>query len=201
VEAHRAYADLLMALERHDEAIQEIQRAEQLDPLSSYIQSRYARVLYRARRYAEALPHLQRAIELDPNPGNAMPYWIFGNVYEEMGRYPEAIASFEKARSHGGRDTAAAIASVYARMGRQAEARRMLDDLKATSDPAAFATAPVAYAYAALGEKDEAFEVLFRLVDERNNLATHIKADPPLESLHSDPRWKELLRRMNLPPE
>jgi len=49
--------------------------------------------------------------------------------------------------------------------------------------------------------KDEAFKVLFRLVEERNNPATHIKAQPPLDNLHSDPRWKELLRRMNSPPE
>jgi tetratricopeptide (TPR) repeat protein len=120
-----------------------------------------------------------------------------------MGRYREALDNFEKARSHGGRalDISAEVARVYARMGKPAEARRMLQELKATTDPASFATAPVAFAYAALGDKDEAFRLLFRLVDERNNLATHIKADPPLESLHSDPRWKELLRRMNLPPE
>ena len=59
----------------------------------------------------------------------------------------------------------------------------------------------VARAYTALGDKDEAFKVLFRLVEERNNLATTIKADPPFDSLHSDPRWKELLRRMNFPAD
>ena len=95
----------------------------------------------------------------------------------------------------------AEIAGVYARMGKQKEARRMLAELKATTDPASFSNAPVAQAYTALGDKDEAFKVLFRLVEERNNLATTIKADPPFDSLHSDPRWKELLRRMNFPPE
>ncbi len=201
--AHQDYADLLMQLERHAEAIREIERAEQLDPLSSYIQSRYARVLYRARKYEEAVPHVQRAFELDPNPGNAMPHWILAEIYIEMRRYDEAIASFKKYQSHSGRtpsglETFAGVARAYALMGKPNEARRMLAELKATTDPASFANVTVAHAYAALGDKDEAFKVLFRLVAERNNLATTIKADPPLESLHTDPRWKELLRRMNL---
>lgn len=129
-----------------------------------------------------------------------MPYWIFGSVYAEMGRYDEAIASFKKAQSHGARflDTSAEIACVNARMGKPNEATRILAELKATSDSSTFSTAAVAYAYAALGDKDEAFKVLFRLVEERNNLGTHLKADPPLANLHSDPRWQELLRRMNL---
>ncbi|MFY9608029.1 MAG: protein kinase [Blastocatellia bacterium] len=201
--AHQQYADLLMALERHAEAIRAIERAEQLDPLSSNIQSRYGRVLYRARKYEEAVPHLQRAIELDPNPGNSMPYWVLGELYAEMGRYDEALASFKTYESHGGRarDMSVGIAGVYARMGKQKEARRMLEELKATTDPVSFSDAPVARAYAALGDKDEAFKVLFRQVEERNNVATYIKADPPLDTLHSDPRWKELLRRMNFPAE
>ena len=202
-EAHEGYADLLMALARHAEAIREIQRAEELDPLSSEIQSRYGRVLYRARKYEEAVPHLQRAIELDPNPGNSMPYWIRAELYAEMGRYDEAIGSLKEYQLHGGSTLgiSAAIAGVYARMGKPNEARRMLAQLKATTDPTRFSDTPVARAYAALGDKDEAFKVLFRLVEERELYATYIKADPPLDSLHSDPRWKELLRRMNLPPE
>ncbi len=200
-EGHQVYADLLMLLGRHAEAIREMERAAQLDPLSSYIQSRYGRVLYRARRYQEAVPHLQQAIQLDPNPGNSMPYWILAELYGEAGRYDEAIANYKMAQSHGGRalSISVQIAGVHARIGKRNEARRMLEELKATSDPVSFSNLSVARAYVALGDKDQAFEVLLRLVEERNNLATTIKADPPFESLHSDPRWTALLWRMNLP--
>jgi len=202
-EAHRTYGELLSALERHAEAIREMQRAEELDPLSSVIQSRYARALWRAREYEEAVLHVQRAIDLDPNPGNVMPYWILGDLYAEMGRYDEAIASLKKAQSHGGNalGISADVAGVYARMGKQKEARRMLEELKAAPDPASLSHVELAHAYAALGDKDEAFKVLFRLVEEHNSFATYIKSQPPLDNLHSDPRWKELLRRMNFPPE
>ena len=77
----------------------------------------------------------------------------------------------------------------------------MLAELKATADPASFSDAPIARVYAALGDKDKAIKELFRLVEERNSLATYIKADPPFVSLRSHPSWEELLRRMNLPAE
>jgi tetratricopeptide (TPR) repeat protein len=129
-----------------------------------------------------------------------MPYWILGELYTQMSRYDEAVTSFKKFQSHGGSalSSAVGIAAAYARMGRQKEARRMLAELRATTDPVTFSDAPSARVYAALGDKDEAFKELIRLIEERNNLATFIKADPPFDSLHSDPRWKELLRRMNL---
>jgi tetratricopeptide (TPR) repeat protein len=198
--AHQQRADLLMALERYDEAVVAIDRARTLDPFSSYIESRFARVLYRARRYHEALPHVERSIELDPNPGNAMPYWIKGELFNEIGRYEEAIANLERARNEGGRalDVDATIAGVYARMGNLTQARRIMAWLRRTNDPARLANAPVAYAYAALGEIDRAFDVLFRLVEDRQSYATQIKADPPLAKLHADPRWQMLLRKMNL---
>jgi len=201
--AHQEYAELLMALGRHAEAIREIERAEQLDPFSSDIQSRYGRVLYRARKYEEAVPHLERAINLDPNPGNSMPYWVLGELFSQMGRYDDAIVNFKKFQSHGGSalSSSVGVAGVYARIGKQNEARRMLAELRATTNPVSFSDAPVARAYAPLGDKDEAFRALFRQVEERNNVATFVKTDPPLENLHSDRRWKELLRRMNFPPE
>ena len=150
--AHRSYALLLMALGRHAEAISEAQRAEQLDPLSSDIQSTFGRVLYRAREYEEAIPHFKRALELEP--GNYSAYIRLGDVYAKLGNYDEAIAMFEKAsqlRSDGMH--AARIARVYALMGRQQEARQMISGLKA----GAFETAGV---YAAIGDFNEAFRIL-----------------------------------------
>ena len=84
-------------------------------------------------------------------------------------------------------------ARVYALMGKRAEAQRMLKGLEVTTTAAG--------AHAALGDKDEAFRLLFRLVEERKDYVFSVKSDPQFAILHSDPRWKELLRRMNLPAE
>jgi hypothetical protein len=62
-------------------------------------------------------------------------------------------------------------------------------------------TSPAAGAQAYLGDKDEAFRILFRMVDEREPHVFFMKSDPQFTGLHSDPRWPELLRRMNLPTQ
>src|SRR3712207_6735999 len=111
-----------------------------------------------------------------------------------MGRYDEAIATFERHRElapKAGEFIQAGIARVYALTGRRREARRIIGGLKA--DP--FGIAAV---YAALGDKDEAFRVLEKAVEGGQPIVA-IKEDPALENLHSDPRWKPLLRRMNFP--
>ena len=202
VEAHRFFAFLLTALGRHTEAISEIQTAEQLDPLSSLVQSDVGWDFYRARKYEQAERHLNRAIELDPQNDGA--YRRLGNVYREMGRYADAIASLEKAlalqSSNGSnRRYSVIFAVMYARMGRRDEALRMLKDLQRITDPARFLERDTAAAWAALGNQDEAFRQLFPAVEKRSELLIFIKVDPMFDSLHSDPRWKELLRPMNFP--
>ena len=79
-------------------------------------------------------------------------------------------------------------------MGRQREARQMISGVKAQP-------ILVAGVYAALGDKDEAFRILEKAIEERKLTPCRLKEDPPLENLHSDPRWKALLRRMNFPEE
>jgi len=191
--AHIEYGILLMHLGRNDEAVREGQIAVQLDPLSSYAESSLGRFLYRARRYEEALPHLRRAVELEPRAIRAN--FRLGDVYAQLRRYDEAIAAFERIREvmpEGG-DFQAGIARVYALQGRQREARRMVSGVKGN----AYIIAGV---YATLGDKDQAFSILEKAVEERQMLAA-LKVDPPFENLHSDPRWKALLRRTNFPPE
>ena len=191
LDAHYVYALLLMALGRLPEATTQIQHAAQLDPLSAQVHSTFGRILYRARRFDEAVQRLNRAIELEPR--NAVAYARMGDVYETMGKYDEALAVYEKGRALGNpsRNDSGDIARVYAHMGRVNESKQMHKSLGEDS----------ADVYAALGDKDAAFQLLFKSVDERIKWPIFIKADPRFDSLHADPRWKELLGRMNLPTD
>ncbi len=192
--AHSNYGHWLMFLGRHDEAVREGQIAVQLDPLSSGTQAALGWFLYRARSYEEAVLHLKRAFELEPR--SVVVNSRLGIVYAQMGRYDEAIAAFERIRElapKAGDFIRAEIAHVYALMGREREARQMVSGVEGDS-------IGIAAVYVALGDKDEAFRILGKAVEEHQNLAA-LKEEPALENLHSDPRWKALLRRMNFPPE
>ncbi|HJZ80447.1 MAG TPA: protein kinase [Pyrinomonadaceae bacterium] len=186
VREHISYGHFLMAMGRHDEAIREGRIAVQLDPLSSESYSALGRFLYRARRFEEALPYLQRAVELEPKSIAAQAR--LGQVYEQLGRYDEAIAIFGDKRGVG-------IAHLYALMGKKREARRMISGIRAQAP----ITLGLASVYVALGDKDQAFRILEKAVEERNDLLVYMKESPPLDGLHSDLRWAALLRRMNFP--
>lgn len=193
LEARYVYSLLLMALGRLPEAITHIEHAAQLDPLSAQVHSTYGRILYRARRWDEAVVRLQRAIELEPR--NAVAYSRLGDTYEQMGKYADAIAWYEKEGALLGRfgKDSPDFARVYARMGKVNEARQILEGL-GNRWPAV---------YAALGDKDAAFALLFKSVDKHSsdNWPLYVMADPQFDNLHGDPRWKELLARMNLLPK
>jgi serine/threonine protein kinase/Tfp pilus assembly protein PilF len=191
-EAHVAYGWLLQVLGRYEEVLEQMEKAEQLDPASSQIQGDFGRMLYRARKYDEAEKHLKRSIELDPN--NYGSYGRLGDVYIEMGRFGDAVAMFEKSRSIQPQGAhALRLAVVYARMGNRQAA---LDALTTTSNRS---TWELARLYTALGDLDKAFTILNESIDKRDVLLTNLKEDPGFERLHSDPRWKLMLRRLNFP--
>ena len=198
---HLAYAHLLMALGRFPEALTHQQIGAQLDPTTSFIRSDVGRILYFAGKYDEAIQHLGRALELDPR--NDLAYSNLVDVYEQMGRYEEALAALDKAEALRPKFWfyQAQRARVYARVGRRSEALRMIEEFKATIGPGRFPEIGLAEVYPALGEKDEAFRLLMRVIEERDQFSSFIKIDHSFDTLHSDPRWKEALRRMNFPPE
>ena len=191
LDAHYVYALLLMALGRLPEATTQIQHAALLDPLSAQVHSMFGRILYRARRFDEAVQRLNRAVDLEPR--NAVAYARLGDVYDQMGKYNEALKAYAQERTLGNpsRRDSGDIARVYAHMGRVNESKQLHKRLGEGS----------ADVYAALGDKEAAFRLLFKSVDERIDWPIFIKADPRFDSLHADPRWKELLGRMNLPTD
>jgi TolB-like protein/DNA-binding winged helix-turn-helix (wHTH) protein len=194
LDAHYYYSKLLQTVGRLPEAIHEIERARQLDPLSSMVESFFGQALYNARKYDEAVPHLERAIELEPR--NFLACRRLANVYAQMGRYDDALAFHEKAGGGG-----YFVARVYARMGKPTKARQMLEEVRVKTDPTGLQPLGAA-AFAAVGDKDEAFRLLMNKIDEHVLPGLFfIKVDPVFDSLRSDLRWKEVLRRMNLPVE
>jgi len=201
LDAHFNSALLQMALGRLPEALAEIQTAEQLDPLSHQVQVLFGRILFYAGKPDEAILHLQRAIEREPRSATAI--WFLSLVYEHVGRYDEALAMYDKHKVlRGNRPDdspyRALRARVYALMGKRSEAMSILKALKPLE--------PLkpdfrASAYAALGDNDEAFRLLFQKVEHREETLFSIKTDPQYASLHSDARWQDLLRRMNFQEE
>jgi TolB-like protein/Tfp pilus assembly protein PilF len=194
--AHTQYAVMLMALGRFSESIAQIATARELDPLSSYIESSFGRILYRARKYDEAIPHLQRSSQLDPRDYTA--YVRLVDVYTQLGRYPEAIAAEEKAKAISGGAVlhSLRLAQIYARMGKRREALQALQEAKADKNWGRHVL-DTALVYAALGEKDEAFSWLEKGV-ERRDLIIFINTEPKCDSLRSDPRFEQLVRRIGL---
>jgi TolB-like protein/DNA-binding winged helix-turn-helix (wHTH) protein/Tfp pilus assembly protein PilF len=204
LDAQFFYGDLFSALGRFPESIAHMQKAEQLDPLSSTVQSGFGRILYRARRFEEAISHLNRAIELEPQSYGGIAH--LADVYEQMGRYTEALALHEKYDALRNRPPGRSpgVARIYTRMGKRKEARQILDTLRTTSGDRLltelnFNILNLAGLYTALDDKDEAFRLLYKNSEVRDGLDVYMKVDPRLDPLHSDPRWPELLRRMNFP--
>jgi TolB-like protein/DNA-binding winged helix-turn-helix (wHTH) protein/Tfp pilus assembly protein PilF len=199
--AHRRYGLLLMELGRNDEAIAEFKQALELNPVSVLGDFQLGMEFYFARQYDRAIEQERKALELAPNNPGAFDY--IGASYLQKSMYRESIAEYEKMlelpRSHP--RVLADLGNAYAVAGRTADARKMLDQLNELSKHRFVGGVEVARIYVGLGDKDKAFECLKRSYDDRSITAfVGFKVDPRFDPLRSDPRFADLLRRMNLQP-
>jgi len=196
--AHFAYAHVLSDLGRHDEAIAEIARARELDPVFLLYRGLEGMFLHHAGRNDEAGANLQKVLELDPD------FWIthlvLGKVYIQQRKYPEAIAEFGKARqlSHGNSEAIGSIGYVEALMGDKAKARAVLEELKTLSNQHYIPPYNIALVYHGIGRQSEALALLEKACEERDVRITLLKVDPRWDSLRSNPRFAAILKRIGL---
>lgn len=196
--AYHWYSLCLTAMGRSDEAVKTMQRAQELDPLSVRINADLGMAMFAARRYTEAIDQERKTLELDPNSRTA--FWIRGMAYEQNGQFAEAIQHFQEAlkRSPGNPNFLASMGYAYGVAGKRAEALDVLEQLKAVSKQKAVSPFFFALVYTGLGEKESALQWLEKAYEQRSGSIRYLKVEPRLDSIRSDPKFADLMRRVGL---
>jgi TolB-like protein/DNA-binding winged helix-turn-helix (wHTH) protein/tetratricopeptide (TPR) repeat protein len=195
---HHWYAWHLALERRYDEALVEMRKAQNLDPLSLVINADLAELLALAHAYDDSITQSLKTLELDPAFGLAHNH--LGEAYLQKHLNKQAIAELQKAvsLSGGGATSIANLARAYAASGRTREAVDLLNDLKSRSSPLHSYASEIAVIYAALGDARQAMDWLERGAAERFNPGVLLR--PGLDPLRSEPRFVDLMRRVGLSP-
>jgi TolB-like protein/Tfp pilus assembly protein PilF len=191
----------LYPLGRVQEALTEMRRALELDPLDPFYNSLLGYLLHSAGQFEPAVEQLRHAIELDP--AFFFAYWFLSSVYALNGRLDEAIAAGEKANELSRRHalTLGALGKVYGQAGRTAEARQILKELKARRRSGYVPPAALSWAHAGVGEIGKSLECIERGIEQHDpTVVTALKSAPVFERVRAQPAYAALLRKMNLEP-
>jgi TolB-like protein/tetratricopeptide (TPR) repeat protein len=197
--AHDWYAQELMSVGRFDESLREANRALVLDPLNYRVSTNLGVVLYCQHRYDEAMRQCQQAREINPHFFAA--WSITGDCFQDKGMYPEALAAFRRsvAEYPNDADTTGHLAMVLVATGQRDEARKLMDALShpAAGEPVAWYQ--LAYVRLAMGDKEGAMDALEKSFAQHSSDMVVLTVDPVFESLHRNPRFLALQKKMGLP--
>ena len=197
---HWSYAHFLKSMGRFDESLSEINEALRKEPVSVLVNRDLAQILYYAERYDEAIVQCNKTLKMDPHFGTA--YGWLGLAYEQKGLLDSAVETFLKEIKAMGASAQelSAYEAAYKRAGWRGYWEFRLERLKQRAKRYGWTNDNnnvIAGVYMRLGKTGLAFESLERGFRERS-IRADLKVDPVFNSLRSDPRFKDLLRRMNL---
>jgi serine/threonine-protein kinase len=196
--AHQGYGGLLSYLGRFDEALPEVRKAIELDPLYITHMIVLGNVFYYRGDYDQAIEEYRNVLDMDPN------YWLahgsLALAYGQKQMYPEAFAELQKVMaSFPHSNVTAVFGQLKALSGAKNEARKIARELQRRSKKEYVSDYWVATIYAALGDDNQAFQLLERAYAERSQWLIQLKVDPRFANLRSDPKFQDLLRRIGLP--
>jgi serine/threonine protein kinase/tetratricopeptide (TPR) repeat protein len=192
---------LSLTLERFDEATVLADRALELDSISVPVLGNIARTFYYARKYDRSIEVARKMVELDPN--SAFGHTGLGNSYFMKGQHEQAGTELQRvANVPFGQVPADWQCLAYAGLamaGHKSEAQKGLAELQALSGKRYVPQYSLAITYFGLGDKERVFQYLEKAFEGREDTLLHLKTEPLLDGLHSDPRFKDLVRRVGLP--
>ena len=190
------YGLFLTAMGRLDEAREQVERGLEIDPHNFMFQTYLGTVLYRSRRYDEALEQFRNALSIEPNFRDAR--GGLAAAFHEKGLFDDAFREAnESFRLRGDHELAEALESSYENVGYRGAMRLAADTLAARSNFADAMRVAGLYTYA--GDQERALEWLEKAYEARVHTMIYLNVNPGWDPLRSDPRFQDLLRRMNLP--
>ncbi|HTK43132.1 MAG TPA: tetratricopeptide repeat protein, partial [Gemmatimonadales bacterium] len=192
-DAHFSYSRFLASRRRFDEAIAQLGRAVELDPLSLQLHANRALLDYFAGKYGEAERRLRDVLKSDST--DVLAKWGLALVAEQQGRLDEAIAILEPI-SGTSNNRKSSLGHAYAVAGKVAKARSVLDSLREAAAGSYVPSYWFALVHAGLGERDQALRYLERAYQERSTVLAYVLIDPRLAPLRDDPRFLALARRL-----
>jgi len=199
--AHHWYAHLLMQVGRTDESLAQAHLAQELDPLSPFVNNGLARQYYLSRQYDKAIAQCEVVQQMDPTylPAGTQ----LALAYEQKGMLTEAVSTMERVRRMAGEKTDlpmvhALLAHTYAAAGRKTEAQAELALLTNIGQKRYVPPSYLAIVYLALGDKDKAFEYLSKSYQDRSEQLLYLGVEPIVDPLRSDPRFDVLLKQVGL---
>lgn len=195
-ESHLGYAHLLSNIGRHAEALAEVKRARELNPLHLLSNALESLFLLHAGRANEALEKLHKTLALDA--GFWFTHLYYSSIYFEMGRFAEAATAADQAKklSGGSSHAMAAGACALAKLGKQTEAQSVLDEMLQMSTRRYVPPYHFALLYNGLGEPDQADVWLERGLEQRDPKMTFLKVEPKWINRRADPGFKDIMRRV-----
>ena len=196
-ETHRMYSLYLASLRGAVQAVWEIRRAQQLDPLSLNINTTAGWVFNYTRQYDQAIEQCRNVLEIDPNYASA--HDCLGEGYLAKGTFDQALEEFRRAASGGEPVRKVGLARAYGLMGKRNEARKVLDELTKSSKQSYFPPYLFGIVHVAIGENEQGLSWLEEAYTHRDPYLVHLKKDVAFDSLRSNPRFQDLLRRMAFP--
>ena len=196
--AHHWYGDYLSIQGRHDEAQREAKRALELDPLNLMIGSWVGLRYYLARRYDSAVQQSLNTVDLDPSFAAA--HLILGESYIQQGKHKESLDELQKAADLSGNSSlySAQVGVSLALAGEKSRARRLIRELQDVSTKRYVSPYGMAQIYAALNDKEQTYKWLETGYRDRAVWMSYLAVDPVFDSVRSEDRFQDLLRRVGL---
>ena len=197
--AHQGYAVYFVSIGQFDRAQAEILEAQRLDPVNLNIKCDVGWFLFFARRTDESIVRLKEVLAMDPNYSIA--HVFLAQAYQQKGMFEEAIVAAQRSVDlfEGNEQRLANLGDAYARAGKKQEARSILARLEIVSRDRYVSPYNTGLIYASLGQTDEALDWLEKACNDRFWMMVFLKVDPRWDSLRSNPRFVDILRRTGFP--